>query len=94
MEAILTYFLPRAALLAPAALMLSVFSMTPATAASERVKNACTSDYLKFCSQYDPDSFQTVNCMTRNQNRVSRSCRTAYLAENQPVKKKATLAKR
>ena len=50
-------------------------SIAPASAASERLRNACTSDYLKFCSQYDPDSHQTVLCMNRHQNRLSSTCR-------------------
>ena len=57
----------------------------PASAASERVRSACTSDYLKFCSQYDPDSYQTVNCMQRHANRISRTCRIAFQEEGPRV---------
>ena len=60
----------------------SVATLVPASAASERVRNACTSDYLKFCSQYDPDSHLTVDCMKRHGNRLSRSCRVAFQEES------------
>lgn len=74
-------FLRRAALLSTAILSLNAFDVRPATAASERVKNACTSDYLKFCGQYDPESRQTITCMTRHQNKLSGTCRQALAAE-------------
>lgn len=56
----------------------------PAHATSERVRTACTSDYLKFCSQYDPDSFQTVDCMKRNGKKLSQACRTAVKEDGGP----------
>ena len=73
--------LRRLALLAFAALASSAFYPGPAKAASERVKNACTSDYLRFCGQYDPDSRQTVTCMTRHQSKLSGTCRQALASE-------------
>jgi hypothetical protein len=71
----------RNGLIAAAALAALVTSFTPAAAVSERVRSACTSDYLKFCSQYDPESFQTNNCMKRNGSRLSKTCQRVVREE-------------
>ena len=72
----------RMAMSATLTLAASLATIVPAAAASERVRNACTSDYLKFCSQYDPDGHQTVSCMQRHGNRLSRACRVAFQEES------------
>ena len=65
-----------------AAVALGVTSLAPgASAYSERVRNACTSDYLNLCSQYDPDSRQTTSCMQRNESRLSAGCLRALKSE-------------
>ena len=80
----------RAALLAATLMIAAAVADVPAHAASERVRTACTSDYLKFCSQYDPDSFQTVNCMKRVGNKLSRACKTAVQEDGVPSSKQAS----
>ncbi len=75
---------PRSALLAVTILAASAASLLPAHAASDRVRNACTSDYLRFCSQYDPDGYQTVSCMKKNAGRLSRACKTAVQEDGVP----------
>ena len=81
-------------LVVAAALAALVGGLSPASAASERVRTACTSDYLKFCSQYDPDSFQTVNCMTRNGSRLSRTCQRVVQEEGLAPTKRASTRQR
>ena len=55
----------------------NIFEVAAAAAQSDQVRSACTSDYLSFCGQFDPDSQQTKTCMRRNQNRLSPACRKA-----------------
>ena len=55
--------------------------ISTASAHSERVRIACTSDYLRLCGQYDPDSHQTTSCMRRNESRLSSDCRRALQSE-------------
>ena len=75
----------RGLLSAAAAVLGCVVATLPAAAGpSERMKTACTSDYLNFCSQYDPDSFQTINCMKKNQNKISKACRQVVQEEGIP----------
>ena len=77
--------LKRTALLLMAAFVVHATMAAPASAGpSQRMRDACTSDYLKFCSQYDPDSFQTVNCMKRKERSISRECRKVVAEEGVP----------
>ena len=34
----------------------------------------CTSDYFAYCSQYDPDSDKTRDCMEEHRNQLSKQC--------------------
>ena len=78
-------FPKRAAALTAMAITVTAMGFLPASAGpSERMKTACTSDYLQFCSQYDPDSFQTINCMKKNEKKISRACRVVVLEEGIP----------
>lgn len=81
---------PRSVLRAATILAATVASLVPAHAASERVRAACTSDYLKFCSQYDPDGYQTVNCMKKNASRISRACKVAVQEDEAPANKRVS----
>ena len=81
----MVHFLGRAALMTAAAFSLNMVMLASAPAApSERMKTACTSDYLKFCGQYDPDSFQTIHCMKRHERSISRECRQVVEQEGIP----------
>lgn len=62
----------------------SAMALPASAGPSERMRTACTSDYLNFCSQYDPDSFQTINCMKKNQNKISKACRQVVQEEGIP----------
>ena len=44
---------------------------------TERVKTACASDYLQYCGQYPPESFQTIDCMRKHARRLTHVCRLA-----------------
>jgi hypothetical protein len=89
------YPTPRAALLAMFTLAASAALVLPANAAtSERIRTACTSDYLRFCSQFDPESFQTANCMKRVGKRLSQVCRTAVLEEGGQSSRRVTTRQR
>ena len=53
---------------------------TTASAVSLRVKIACTSDYLNYCSQHKPGSAATKSCMRRNGSKLSSRCVNALIA--------------
>ncbi len=53
---------------------------TTASAVSLRVKIACTSDYLNYCSQHKPGSAATKSCMRRNGNKLSKRCVKALIS--------------
>ena len=79
----------RMALAMATAILVVVGSLTPAHAgASERMKTACTSDYLNFCSQYPPDSTQMVECMIKNEKRITKACREVVEEEGIPSGKR------
>ena len=84
----------RNVLVAAAALACLATSFTPAAAVSERLRSACTSDYLKFCSQYDPESFQNFNCMKQNGNRLSRGCQRVVREEGLASGKRTAIRQR
>ncbi|MDX2203549.1 MAG: hypothetical protein NW223_12430 [Hyphomicrobiaceae bacterium] len=51
-----------------------------ASATDERVRAACTSDYLAYCSQHDPDGQSVRKCMRANGLRLSSGCIAALVA--------------
>jgi hypothetical protein len=55
----------RRALVAGLALLLLGLAPVAAGAVSQRVKNACEKDYLKFCPSYEVDTPQLTNCMAQ-----------------------------
>jgi hypothetical protein len=71
----------------PLAILLAALAVTtPAEARlTERVKTACASDYLQFCGQYPPESFQTIDCMKKNARRLTRVCRNAVEEDGVPA---------
>lgn len=53
---------------------------TTASAVSLRVKIACTSDYLNYCSQHKPGSTGVKRCMRANGSKLSKRCVNALVA--------------
>lgn len=54
--------------------------VTGTTAAqADRVRNACSGDYHRFCSQYRPDSSQMRACMQANGRSLSNGCISALV---------------
>jgi hypothetical protein len=49
------------------------------TAHADRVRNACSGDYHRFCSQYRPDSSQMRACMQANGRSLSSGCINALV---------------
>ena len=83
----------RAALIVATIFAAGIAATSTAQAASERVRTACTSDYLQYCSQYDPDSFQTVDCMKRNRKKLSQACRVAINEDGGPPKSRKVVSR-
>jgi hypothetical protein len=57
----------------------SSFMVGTSVANADRVRDACTSDYLRFCSQYKPESSQTRACMRANGRSLSSGCINALV---------------
>ena len=57
-----------------------ILFMADAGAASARVRAACESDYLAYCSQHDPDGPGVRRCMRANGSRLSTACLNALVA--------------
>jgi hypothetical protein len=49
------------------------------TAHADRVRNACSGDYHRFCSQYSPNSSQMRACMQANGRSLSSGCVNALV---------------
>ncbi len=64
--------------LVTAALMSVAIAAAPADARYPQfVKNACKSDFKKFCRSYDEESAALRQCMRRSAERLSRKCQDA-----------------
>ncbi len=50
-----------------------------AAAYSERVKSACTDDYLRFCPQYEEGTPKLKSCMRAQGRKLSPSCQRALV---------------
>jgi hypothetical protein len=66
---------------------------TQAFAYSEAVINACTDDYLTYCSAYDENSAQGERCMRAVGAKLSQGCVNALVASGE-VSKSARRTKR
>jgi hypothetical protein len=62
------------ALKAAVSLAVLILSAGTASAVSQKVKNACADDYLKFCPAYASDSPQARQCMRQVGRRLSQRC--------------------
>jgi hypothetical protein len=63
-----------------AALAVLLGSLAWATAANaDRVRNACSGDYHRFCGQYSPNSSQMRACMQANGPSLSSGCINALV---------------
>lgn len=60
-----------------ALLTLFVFSITPARALDANVRNACVSDYFRFCAYTVPGSASCKACFRQVGRRLSHQCRAA-----------------
>lgn len=73
----MTSHLSRVAL-ATAALTCALLVAAPAHARyPQYVKNACKTDFKKFCRSYDEESAALRQCMRRSAERLSRKCQEA-----------------
>lgn len=77
--------------LAFGAVALTTF-VAQASAVDDRVRAACTGDYLAYCSQHDPDGAGVRQCMRANGARLSTGCVQALIAAGEVPKQQ--MAKR
>jgi hypothetical protein len=64
-------------------LTVSALMSSRAVAASRAVEMACASDYFAHCSQHDPDSAATRNCMRANGSKLSARCVSALVKDGE-----------
>lgn len=65
--------------------LLTAFS-AEAGAVDARVRAACTSDYLAYCSQHDPEGPGVRKCMRANGPKLSKGCIAALVASGEVSK--------
>ncbi len=53
---------------------LAMIAVSPAGAVSAKVREACGSDYKRFCPKYDPESTKARQCMRSVGKRLSVGC--------------------
>lgn len=71
------------------ALCALLLRLAEASAHDSRVRSACASDYLTYCSEHDPD---VRKCMRANGRKLSTACLNALVAAGEVSKKE--IAKR
>jgi hypothetical protein len=59
----------------PAGLLIG--GINAASAQSEEVRQACTPDAMRLCSEFIPDAEKVKTCMIRKRGELSEACRTA-----------------
>jgi len=74
------------------ALCALLLSLAEASAHDSRVRSACASDYLTYCSEHDPDGPGVRKCMRANGRKLSTACLNALVAAGEVSKKE--IAKR
>lgn len=72
------------------------FSATQASAVSSKVRSACMSDYLNYCSQHGVNVSKVGRCMRKNGNRLSKRCVRAlvsagYVSKAEVARRSASL---
>jgi hypothetical protein len=77
------------ATLATAGGLVGLLLATQAFAYSDAVINACTGDYLTYCSAYDENSAQGERCMRAVGARLSQGCINALVASGEVSKSSA-----
>ena len=60
---------------------------TAVRAYDQSVIMSCTGDYLSYCSQYDPDSDKTRDCMEEHRDDLSKACVKALVDAGEVPKK-------
>ena len=79
----------QAALAAAGGLVGLVLLATQAFAYSDAVTNACTDDYMAYCSAYDENSKQGERCMRAAATKLSQGCVNALVASGEASKSAA-----
>jgi hypothetical protein len=79
----------RVTLAAAGGLIGLVLLVTQASAYSEAVINACTGDYMAYCSAYDENSAQGERCMRAAGGKLSQGCINALVASGEASKSAA-----
>ena len=79
-------------LAAPALMLLGALTLASAQV-SEQVRQACTPDAMRLCSEFIPDVAKITSCMIRKQAQVSELCRRAMRSAH-PASKRAASATR
>jgi hypothetical protein len=77
------------ATLAAAGGLVGLLLATQAFAYSEAVINACTDDYLTYCSAYDENTAQGERCMRAVGAKLSKGCVNALVASGEVSKSAA-----
>lgn len=58
----------------------SIIAAAPAFAVSENLKQACTSDYVAYCSKHPLDTPAMKSCMRAHRKMLTQGCAKAILA--------------
>ena len=72
------------------AMLLFCVNAGAAGAYDERVKSACTEDYLAYCSQHAPESVEVRYCMEAYRNQLNKQCVKALVDAGEVPKKYLT----
>jgi hypothetical protein len=75
--------------LAAAGGLVTLLLSTQAFAYSQAVINACTGDYLAYCSVYDENSKQGARCMRAAAAKLTQGCADALVAAGEISKAEA-----
>ena len=62
-------------------------SSADAIAVTSRVRSACASDFLAYCSEHDADGAAARKCMRANGPKLSKACLDALIAAGEVSKR-------
>ena len=71
-----------------------VLLVKEAAAVDPRVRSACASDYLAYCSQHDPDSGAARRCMRSHGPSLSNDCLNALIVAGEVTKEEVARRER
>ena len=69
------------------AIAMTAFAVQPAGAYDDSVVKNCTSDYLAYCTQHDPNSTATRGCMEDHRAQLSSECKRALILAGEVPRK-------